>query len=223
MGSLTFTIPRFERPIPEILSRIPRPFREQAEKGFVVLADVGQHNYAEILQAVIFTLESKKPPLAELEKSLKLPMNDLGSLFAASMLMVPILADGANADDFVSSAVKGGLIGENLVPKIRPFVDTVMAQRVQIERAIRRATLPAQVLPHISDVEIVVDLRVAFEEQAVIEAVPVAIVHIDTDVDGKEIWFQSSKQQMQQLKSDIDEAIKKMEVADAWGRREPKE
>jgi hypothetical protein len=51
MGSLSFTIPRFERPIPDILARIPRQFREQAEKGFAVLAGVGQQNYAVILQA----------------------------------------------------------------------------------------------------------------------------------------------------------------------------
>ncbi len=222
MGSFNFTIPRFERPIQDILTRMPRAFKEQAEKGFTVLADVGQQHYAEILQAVLVGLESKKAPLEELEKSLKLSINDLSSLFAASMLTVPILGEGGSAEEFINSAVKVGVIPQSLVPKIQPFVDTVVAQRAQIGRAIRRAALPAQVLPYISNAEIVVDLRMAFEEQAVVEAVPVAIVHIDTDANGQEIWFQGSKQQMQQLKNDIEEAIKQMEAAAAWSRREPK-
>jgi hypothetical protein len=220
MGSFSFTIPRFERPIPDILARLPRAFKEQAQKGFAVLAEVPQQNYAEILQAVVVALESKKAPLDDLEKSLKLSASDLGSLFAASMLIVPILGEGGNAEEFVSSAVKVGLISENLVLKIQPFVAAIVGQRAQVGRAIRRASLPAQVLPYISDVEIVVDLRIGFEEQDVIETIPVAIVHIDTDTDGQEVWFQSSKHQMQQLKSDLEEAIKRMEAAEAWGRRE---
>lgn len=221
MGSFNFTIPR-ERPIQDILTRMPRPFKEQAEKGFAVLAEVGQQHYAEILQAVLVGLESKKAPLEELEKSLKLSINDLSSLFAASMLTVPILGEGGSAEEFINSAVKVGVIPQSLVPKIQPFVDTVVAQRAQIGRAIRRAALPAEVLPYISNAEIVVDLRMAFEEQTVVEAVPVAIVHIDTDANGQEIWFQSSKQQMQQLKNDIEDAIKRMESAAEWSRREPK-
>jgi hypothetical protein len=94
MGSFTFAVPRLERPIQEILTRMPRVFKEQAERGFTVLADVGQQHYAEILQAVLVGLESKKAPLEELEKSLKLSINGLSSLFAASMLTVPILGEG---------------------------------------------------------------------------------------------------------------------------------
>lgn len=220
MGSFSFTIPRLERPIADILARLPRGFKEQAQKGFAVLAEVPQQNYAEILQAVVVAMESKKASLDGLEKSLKLSATDLGSLFAASMLVVPILGERGNAEEFVNSAVKVGLIGENLVAKIQPFVAAIIGQRTQIARAIRRASLPAEVLPYISNVEIVVDLRIAFEEQNIIESIPVAIVHIDTDVEGQEMWFQSSKHQMQQLKSDLEEAIKRMEAVEAWGRRE---
>jgi len=215
MGSFNFTIPRTERPA-DLLSRMPRAFRDQAEKGFVVLAEVGKQHYAELLRAVVVTLESKKPPLDDLEKSLKMSPSYLSTLFAAAMLTVPLLSQGINAEEFFASAVKAEIIPQNLVSKIRPFVDTVVAESAQIGRVIRRAALPAQVLPYMSDVEVAVDLRMAFEEEAVLEAVPVAIVHIDTDADGEEIWFQASIQQMRQLKNDVEEAIKRMEAADAW-------
>jgi hypothetical protein len=218
MGSYNFTIPRTERPV-DLLSRMPRAFKDQAEKGFVVLAEVSKQHYAELLRAVVVTLESKKPPLEDLEKILKLSPNELSALFAAAMLTVPLLGQGINSEEFFTSAVKAGIIQQNLISKIQPFVDTVIAESAQIGRVIRRAALPAQVLPYMSDVEVVVDLRLAFEAEAVLEAVPVAIVHIDTDANGEEIWFQASIQQMRQLKDDVEEAIKRMEAAEAWSIR----
>jgi hypothetical protein len=49
-----------ERPISEALSGVPRAFKDQARKGFVVLAEVGPNHYAEVLRAVVTTLESPK-------------------------------------------------------------------------------------------------------------------------------------------------------------------
>ncbi len=223
MGSFNFTIPSSERPLPDILTRIPRAFRDQAEKGFAVLAEVSPQHYAEILQAVIVTFESKKPPFESLEKSLRISKSDLSYLFAAAMLIVPILGEGGTAEEFLSSSVKTRLINEGLVPRIQPFVDTIVAERAVIAKAIRRSALPAQVLPYFSDIQIAVDLRMDFEGEEVSEAVPVAVIHIDTDVNNEEMWFQCSKQQMLQLKNDIDAAVKKMEAAEAWGKREPKQ
>jgi hypothetical protein len=220
-SSFNFTIPRFERPIADILARVPRAFRDQAEKGFVVLAKVSPQHYALILNAVIVTLESKKTPFESLEASLGISKNDLGHMFAAAMLTVPILGDGGTAEEFLGQAVKTRLIEQSLVPGLEPFINTIVSERSVISKAIRRSALPAQVFPYFSDIEIAVDLRMGFDGDEVAEAVPIALVHIDTDTSASEIWFQCSKQQMMQLKNDIDAAVKKMEAADTWGKREP--
>ena len=135
------------------------------------------------------------------------------------MLTVPVLSQGINAEEFITSAVKAGIIPQNLVSKIQPFVDAVVAEKAQIGRVMRRAALPAQVLPYMSNFEVAVDIRLAFEEEAVLEAVSVAIVHIDTDANSEEIWFQASIQQMRKLKSDVELAIKRMEAAEEWSTR----
>lgn len=223
MGAFNFIIPRGDRSISDVLARIPKTFKEEASKGFVLLADIAPQHYAEILQAVILTLESRRPPLEKLSESLEIQANQINSLFAASMFTVSVLGEGGSADEFINAGLSSGLIREDRIAKIRPFVDTIATQQPQIGRIIRRAAMPAQVLPSISNVEVVVDLRLAFDEEYVAEFVPVAVVHIDTDTDKEEIWFQASKHQMLQLKSDLDEAIRRMEIAESWGnRREPK-
>lgn len=96
MGSDSFTIPR-ARLMPDVLKTLPKAFRDQAEKGFVVLAGVPAGHYAEILQAVFNTLDTNKPPLEDLEKELRLPMSSIRTLFAASMLSVTTLGDRGSA------------------------------------------------------------------------------------------------------------------------------
>jgi hypothetical protein len=219
--SFNFSIPRLERPLEDALRGMPRAFVEQAQKGFAVLAEVGQQHYAEVLKAAMTALESKQAPLEDLEKHLALSKNDLGALFAASMLIVPILGESGTADEFAAAAVKVSLIPGTLLPKVRPFIDAVASNRSDISRAIRRAALPAQVLPYIANVEIVVDLRLAFEEGRVLDAVPVAVVHIDTDAQGGELWFQASRRQLERLKIDVDDALKQMDAAEAWSSGGP--
>jgi hypothetical protein len=68
MGSHSFTIPR-ARLMPDVLKGIPKSFRDQAEKGFVVLAEVGPQVYSEIVQAVFKTLDTKNPHLMSSKKS----------------------------------------------------------------------------------------------------------------------------------------------------------
>jgi hypothetical protein len=148
----------------------------------------------------------------------------LALLFAAAMLTVPVVGQdgGDTSGEFIAAAVRGRIIAENIAEKIRPFVDAVIAERVQITRAIRRGSLPTQVLPSLASFDVVVDLRMLFEKETVAEGLAVAVMHLDTDSDGEEMRFQASREQLEQLKDDIEDALRKMELAETWGRREPK-
>jgi hypothetical protein len=105
------------------------------------------------------------------------------------------------------------------VPKLRPFVDKVASYGPQIATVLRKATLTDQVLPSFMNMSVAVDLRIGFTEGRVDVAVPIVLIHIDTDGDNQELWFQCSKQQMLLIKDDIEAALKKMEAAEAWAAR----
>ena len=214
-------LPRPERSLADALAGAPRAFREQAQKGFRVLAGIGREHHGEIVRSVIRTLESRQPHFEELEKSLSLSKDDLSGLVAAAMIAVPLLAERGTAEEFTSAAVKVGLLPAELTQEIVPFAQSVISERSGLGRTIRRTAMSSQVLPYLAEVEIVVDLRIDFENQEVHEAVPLAMFHIDTDANGQEIWFQASKPQLERLRSDIEAAIKRMENAEAWARRGP--
>jgi len=120
----------------------------------------------------------------------------------------------------LTASIRLELMSSDLQPKLRPFLENIVADRVRIRGALRRAALPSQVLPFLTDVEVVVDLRMAYEDNAVIDAVPVAIFHIDTDANDQEIWFQVSRGHLERLKADIEGALRKMEAAEKWAGRD---
>jgi hypothetical protein len=180
---------------------------------------VGKEHYGEIIDAVMRTLENKQPSFDELAKSLSLPAEQMGGVLAAAMLIVPLLANRGTPEEFRNEAARAGFLPPDIGQAIEPFAQSVFEKRADLARIMRRAALAGQVMPSLSNVEIVVDVRVDFEDQEVYEIAPVAMLHLDTDTNNTEIWFQASKSQMEQLRKDVDSAIKQMEIAEAWARR----
>jgi len=184
MGSRSFsiTLPRTDLPLADALARAPRAFREQAQKGFRVLAGVGKEHYGEIIDAVMRTLENKQPSFEELARSLSLPADQMGGVLAAAMLIVPLLANRGTPEEFSTEAARAGFLPPDVGRAIEPFAQSVFEKRAELGRIMRRAALPGQVMPSLTNVEIVVDVRVDFEDQEVYEVAPVAMLHLDTDV-----------------------------------------
>jgi hypothetical protein len=216
MGTLRFNLPRSGRPVGEILTKLPRAFRDDAEKGFGLLANVSESHYEEIIQHTIVMIDSRRPPIEELGRALGLTPVDTGAVVAAAMLVVPIFGEGTEAEEFLNAATKVKLFDQALVPKLRPFVNKVASHTAQIATVIKKATLTDQVLPSFVYIDVAVDVRLGFAEGRVDIAAPVALVYIDTDADNKELWFQCSKQQLHLIREEIETALKKMDAAEAW-------
>ena len=145
--------------------------------------------------------------------------DQMGGVLAAAMLIVPLLANRGTPEEFNVEAARAGFLPPDVGKAIEPFAQSVFEKRAELLRIMRRAALPGQVMPSLTNVEIVVDVRMDFEDQEVYEVAPVAMLHLDTDTNTAEIWFQASKSQMEQLRKDIDAAIKRMEIAEAWARK----
>jgi hypothetical protein len=65
--------------------------------------------------------------------------------------------------------------------------------RSSVTSALRRTSLATRLLPSLTDLNCVVDIRVGFDNDEIALAVPVVLVHIDTDSKDQEIWFKCRK------------------------------
>src|SRR5579871_1066741 len=94
--SMRVSIPTGEQPLAVTLSSMPRQFKDEAKRGFQILARIGPQDYAAILSGVFTSLETRSAPLDTMETKLKLSKSDLSALFAASMLTVSLLSEGGS-------------------------------------------------------------------------------------------------------------------------------
>jgi hypothetical protein len=219
MGSLRLNLPRPGRPAAEILRRLPPAFREDAERGFVLLANIPQDRYEILVRHTIVMMDSRRPPVDELTKTLGLTASETGSVVSAAMIVVPMFGEGTTADGVLEAATKVKLIDPSLVPKLKLFVDTVAANGPEIAAVIKRVALTDQVLPSFMTVDVAVDVRLGFAEGRVDVVAPVALIHIDTDRENEELWFQCSKQQLLLIREEVETALKKIDAAEAWAAR----
>lgn len=92
----------------------------------------------------------------------------------------------------------------------------------EIQDTFRRAAMSGELLPALAEFETVVDVRLSFKEGDAVElAVPVLLVHIDTDASNRELWFQMSKKQVQKAIDDLTKALSQIQAAESWAAKRP--
>lgn len=55
-----------------------------------------------------------------------------------------------------------------------------------------------------------------FEEGQIAAALPVAVVHMDTDSRGQEVWFQINQRQLERTINELSNALKEIQEAERW-------
>jgi hypothetical protein len=102
-----------------------------------------------------------------------------------------------------------------------PFCELVVSQRAGVRQLLTRSQLSAVVLPVLTSFDITVDIRLGFEEGQVATALPVAVVHMDTDSAGQEVWFQINQRQLERTIKDLNNALKEIQEAERWIESKP--
>jgi hypothetical protein len=124
-----------------------------------------------------------------------------------------LLSDNvASAEEFVQAG-RDIIFDAASEPTVRAIADIIIRQRPMLARAMARHQLAAEVLPSLAQFEVMVDLRIRFNNNAPDEFVSVAVVHIDTD-GMQELWLQLSKSDITIMLDKLTKASKEMDLAE---------
>ncbi len=135
-----------------------------------------------------------------------MPARDARKLVSGFSAMVALLTENpVSVDDFIGAAEKMILTPES-VPAARVAAKLIVDFRGDLEKSISRRRLAASVLPALDFFDVAVDLRFRFKDAKVEDAVPVAVVRIDTDAFNQQMWVQLALE-------DVDDVIRKLEQA----------
>ena len=82
--------------------------------------------------------------------------------------------------------------------------------------AVQRSALANELLPSFARLGTTVDLRPGFVEGSVAITVPVALVHLTTDVREHRLWFQITKPQLEHVIRDLKDTVHGMQMVEQW-------
>ncbi len=206
------------RPLAEIFRDIPQRVRPEVREGFSILARLSSERYHQLLTTVTDSIAGRASVRPnEATANLGIRPEQIAPLVSATSFIVVTLALGQSDPAAVAdAAVAAGLLVETDRRAILPFAELVVAQRSGIARILTQSRVSSAVLPILTDFDITVDVRLSFEEANLQMAVPVAIVHLDTDAYSQEIFFQVNKRQLERLIADLNTALKDMQAAERW-------
>jgi hypothetical protein len=133
--------------------------------------------------------------------------------FAYSLLIGLLLETNATADDVVNAG-KGRLFEPAQEVTGKSIVDAIYASREEIKATVDRAQLAGEVLPSLYSLDIAVDMRIRVSEGELKTFVPVAVVHLDTDITGLEVWFQLSRGEVEEMVHKLSRCLEDMKLAE---------
>jgi hypothetical protein len=135
---------------------------------------------------------------------------------SGSFLAVAISSSDEGVEQVITGALNAKILTDTDAPSVRRFAALVVRDRDHYKRALEKQRLAGSVLPSLTMFDTLVDLRPSFGEGGFKFAIPIVLVHIDTDVTGQEVWFQAGKAQLENIIRELQEALNRIEVAEAW-------
>ena len=151
---------------------------------------------------------------ASLRLITKLPEREAEQLASVYSLVIGLLSESsATPDDFVNRA-KGILFSPEQETIAKSIAASVCAFRPGIAGIVERAQLAGEVLPSLYSFDVVVDIRIRVIDGEVKTSVPVAVVHIDTDVSARELFFQLSRGEVEETIRKLTKSLDEMNLAE---------
>jgi hypothetical protein len=217
MGSFNMEIPPRGHP-GDRFSNMPSGIKAFIRDGFSVLAKVPPTKMGDLFQVVLGSIEyGSVVDESEAQAKLGITKDDARPLLAAVSLVASTLSSkDETADELIEELAKAGALDPVNRPAALKFAFEVVAKRTVVHQTFERSQLASRVLPSLDDFEATVDVRLGFDKNRIAFSVPVALVHIDTDARGQELWLQLSKRQIQKIIGDLQDTLEKMSVAEAW-------
>jgi hypothetical protein len=201
---------------------IPPEVKIFLKRGFTLLTTIPQEKYSDLIATAAANLDASHlaPKLtAEIASSLSITGTDAVALLALASLIVSVLAQRQDTpEDFVEAARKAGILEPGAVQASLGFARLVQTDRGPLALTIERARIGVAVLPSFQQLTTTTDVRLGFKKGRSDLAVPVVIAALATD-STKNLWFQLTKGQLEQLIARLQEAKGELEAAERWIQR----
>jgi hypothetical protein len=223
MPTFSLNFSESPEPLANELTTMPEDLKDRMRKGFSVLPKLSPESSRALVELVLKTLPMGRfQPDDILLSKLGLDPDSTSSLFAAVAMSTLILSNrDEDSEQFTNLAVQTGILNESNKGPAGDFLNEIIKHRQTLKRSLDQERLGRIVLPSISDFETSVEVRLRFNKDLIALAVPVAIFHISTDAKGQELWFQTTKSELNQMIEKLQKTMHRIEQSEQWAEKNP--
>jgi hypothetical protein len=209
----------------DFFNDIPKAAKRFLRESLNVAARVHQQHARLITTTILESAASgTEPKASDLSTQFGLNDNDGQSLLGAISFLVLILSkpDGPESvSTIVDELRSAGILDPAAEGAVSAILNGLDHERPAVAAAFRRSNLASRLLPSLTDLSFVVDVRVDFDGDRIALAIPVVLVHIDTDTTDNEIRFQMNKRQLEVVIEDLKKTLSRVEAAEKWAQGQP--
>lgn len=198
------------------LSDIPSGAVTSLKRGFVLLSQMSQGQRIDFTDRVIDALLAGRQisNVDDVAGDLSIDSSQARDATNAVSSVVGLLSDSDESVESFLEISYDKIYSPEYQDTARQLAALVVSKRSQLKRSLDLFSLAAQTLPSLRTCSVTVDLRPKFENSQIVDAVSVALLHIDTDVQP-EIYMQLAKADIKFLQSKLSQALHEMELAES--------
>lgn len=202
----------------EFFADMPATIKAFIGDGFRVLSKLPKEKREEVRRVTVESLEAgNNMEETALASRLDISKTQARSLLAATTLFATFLL---NTDEKPEQMVTNGIEAKVIQPDdsaaVLTFYEAIERDRSALKDALERSRFSGEVLPSLDEFETTVDIRLGFEKGRLSFAAPIALIHVDTDARGQEVWLQVTKRQVEQILRELQETLRRMDEAEKW-------
>jgi hypothetical protein len=189
-----------------------------SREGFSVLAEMSPEHREEFFLLVSDTMASgaSNINLEPFVSRTSLRGEQLSNAATAISGIINLTPDGEFGTAEVLDAARGKLFDASAEAVVAPFVERVLGETRDWRARLAQRQLAVQTLPAFLALELSVDLRFKFKDDKIEDAAPVLVVHLDTDADGGEVWFQATRGDVRLMIERLIKAAHELELAEQF-------
>jgi hypothetical protein len=217
MGSFHLRIPNVG-PGKEIFADMPPSIRAYISGGFRVLSKLPKQKWEEVKRVTVESIEEgRNVGEMDLMSRLDISKTEVRSLLAATSLFATLLLNrDERTEQLLEAGVEAKLLQADDKAAVFTFFESIERDREALKEAMEHSQISTEVLPSLLEFESTVDIRLGFEKGRLSFTAPIALVHLDTDARGQEIWLQLTKRHVEQIVKELQETLRKMDEAEKW-------
>lgn len=191
--------------VPELFENMPSEVREFLKVGYSHLSAIPAASLDVIANRVREWLDPAcaEPDVAVLARDLGVDVETVESLKAAVMLQTTAIFSGVRSmplETFVTRAMNAGALKEEHAAAVKRFGDEYLNKHhADIGDAIARAQSSTHIVPSFRSIDATIDLRVATVREHRVVTMPMAIATLQTDVRDRNLIFQMTARDVDQL------------------------